>query len=591
MIYLGDKMKKIMLVLSMSLIVSSAFSTVTLTESGKSGTTVTIGYSYNGSGGFPNAFGLVLQATGGTITLVTPAKIGKSTSEFKGFGIFPSAISIDDGNVTTYGTTPVEPNGLPGGPSALGTSRVIVSLGAIYADASGKPNNSGSLFTVVCSSGTTGLSAAAISEDAFREGVVDVNGVVLTVSPLNVTFPTPPGQATNQSPANNSTGQSRTPTLTWTVGSNTSTQNIYLSTSNPPTVVQSGAPNTQTTYTPGSSLAANTKYYWRIDEINSSGTTAGVVWNFTTAAAPGLATNPSPSSITPTLTWTAGSGTTSHNVYFGTDSTPDATEYIGNQAGTTYVPGTLTNNTIYYWRIDEVGPGGTTTGTVWRFTTIGPPTFVAAGSITSGTGTITPTLPTGRATNDILLLFVETSNQAVTISNQNGGTWNEVTNSQYCGIAADTTGVRLTVFWSRYNGTQGAPTVSDSGDHQQARMIAIRGATTTGNPWDVTAGGVEAVTDANGSIPGATTTVGNCLVVTAIATSLPDLTSTTRFSAWTNANLTSITERTDNSVTAGNGGGLGIATGIKATAGAYGNTAVTLATSAYKGMMSIAIKP
>jgi hypothetical protein len=220
------------------------------------------------------------------------------------------------------------------------------------------------------------------------------------------------------------------------------------------------------------------------------------------------------------------------------------------------------------------------------------PVFVAAGAVASGTGTITPALPTGRATNDILLLFIETSNQAVSISNQNGGTWTAVTNSpQYCGTAASTTGARLTAFWSRYNGTQGAPTVSDSGDHQLARIIAIRGAVTSGNPWDVTAGGVEAVSDTSGSIVGATTTVANTLVVTAIATSLPDESSTAKFSAWTNANLTSLTERTDNSVTAGNGGGLAIATGIKATAGAYGNTAVTLANAAYKGMMSIAIKP
>jgi hypothetical protein len=121
-------------------------------------------------------------------------------------------------------------------------------------------------------------------------------------------------------------------------------------------------------------------------------------------------------------------------------------------------------------------------------------------------------------------------------------------------------------------------------------MIAIRGAVTSGNPWDVTAGGVESTSDTSGSIPGATTTVANTLVVTAIATSLPDASGTANFSAWTNSNLTSVTERTDNTVTAGNGGGLGITTGVKATAGAYGNTTVTCASSATKGMMSIAIK-
>jgi hypothetical protein len=30
-------------------------------------------------------------------------------------------------------------------------------------------------------------------------------------------------------------------------------------------------------------LAANTRCYWRIDEVNTAGTTTGVVWRFTTA--------------------------------------------------------------------------------------------------------------------------------------------------------------------------------------------------------------------------------------------------------------------------------------------------------------------
>jgi PKD repeat protein len=220
------------------------------------------------------------------------------------------------------------------------------------------------------------------------------------------------------------------------------------------------------------------------------------------------------------------------------------------------------------------------------------PTFVAAGTVKSGTGAIAPALPAGIATNDILLLFVETANQASSISNQNGGTWAEVTGSpQYTGTAGGTAATRLTAFWSRYNGTQGAPTVSDSGNHQIGRIVALRGATTSGNPWDVTAGGVEATADTSGAIPGATTTVDKCLVVAAIATALPDATGTANFSAWANANLTSVTERTDNTANAGNGGGLAIATGEKATAGAYGSTAVTCATATTKAMLSLAIKP
>ena len=220
------------------------------------------------------------------------------------------------------------------------------------------------------------------------------------------------------------------------------------------------------------------------------------------------------------------------------------------------------------------------------------PTFVASGAVAYGTGTITPALPSGIQSNDILLLFLETANQVISISNQNGGTWTAVTNSpQGTGTEAAADATRLTAFWSRYNGSQGAPTVSDSGNHQIGRIIAVRGAETSGNPWDVTAGGVEATADTSGSIPGATTTVANTLVVAAIATALPDANGTANFSAWANGNLANVTEQTDNTRGAGNGGGLAIATGEKATAGAYGNTTVTCATAAKKGMMSIALKP
>jgi len=220
------------------------------------------------------------------------------------------------------------------------------------------------------------------------------------------------------------------------------------------------------------------------------------------------------------------------------------------------------------------------------------PTFVASGGQASGTGAITPSLPAGIATNDILLLFLETANQTISITNSNGGTWAEVTNSpQGTGTAGANGATRLTVFWSRYNGTQGAPTISDSGDHQIGNIVAIRGVVASGNPWDVTAGGVDATSNTSGTIPGATTSVPDALVVAAIATDLPDSNGTANFASWANSNLTNVTERFDVTRNSGNGGGIGIATGNKTTAGAYGNTTVTLASSAVKGMMSIALKP
>ena len=254
----------------------------------------------------------------------------------------------------------------------------------------------------------------------------------------------------------------------------------------------------------------------------------------------------------------------------------------------TYAAGTYTVS------LTATNAGGSDgeTKTNYITVTVAPPTFVAAGSVASGTGTITPALPSGIASNDILLLFLETANQAISISNQNGGTWTQATNSpQGYGTAGASNATRLTVFWSRYNGTQGAPTASDSGNHQIGRIIAIRGATTSGDPCNVTAGGTESTVDTSGAIPGATTTVDNTLVVAAIATSLPDTNGTSNFSSWTNADLSSVSERTDNTRSSGNGGGLGVATGVKATAGAYTTTSVTCGTASTKAMMSIAIKP
>jgi len=94
----------------------------------------------------------------------------------------------------------------------------------------------------------------------------------------------------------------------------------------------------------------------------------------------------------------------------------------------------LDTNTTYYWRIDEKTPPGTTTGTVWSFTTAAQSagvTYVGAGSVASGTGPITPGLPAGLLPGDLLVLFLETAGDNIAVANgtsnlrptNNGGTW------------------------------------------------------------------------------------------------------------------------------------------------------------------------
>ena len=70
--------------------------------------------------------------------------------------------------------------------------------------------------------------------------------------------------------------------------------------------------------------------------------------------------------LTPILTWDAASGADSYDIYFGAIAPGD---FVVNQTNLDFDPGTLLPSTTYYWRVDTVNGGGTTTGTVWSFTT------------------------------------------------------------------------------------------------------------------------------------------------------------------------------------------------------------------------------
>src|SRR5439155_20563953 len=117
------------------------------------------------------------------------------------------------------------------------------------------------------------------------------------------------------------------------------------------------------------------------------------------------------------------------------------------------------------------------------------PAYQAAGTVQSGTGTLTVAWP-AHAINDIGLLIIETQNDAVTLA-ANAANWTQVTNSPQ-GTGTTSTGTRLTVFWSRATSTSmGNVGLTGTGmDHQIAQILTFRGVTTSGNPWDVTAGDV-----------------------------------------------------------------------------------------------------
>ena len=215
------------------------------------------------------------------------------------------------------------------------------------------------------------------------------------------------------------------------------------------------------------------------------------------------------------------------------------------------------------------------------------PVFVAAGTFTEGTGAISPPLPAGIEVNDLLLWVTETSNQAITVADGGGGTWGNVTNTpQGIGTAAAAGATRIHVRWSRYNGTQTAPTSSDSGDHQSGRILAFRGVVATGTPWNASTGGTNSVPDGPFNMGGGTTTEPNTLVLILVSASLPDTWATP-----VNANLANITVLMSDNSTAGNDGGLLVASGEWVDVGAYGSTLITPTNNNNYAYMTIALVP
>ena len=218
------------------------------------------------------------------------------------------------------------------------------------------------------------------------------------------------------------------------------------------------------------------------------------------------------------------------------------------------------------------------------------PTFVAKGDMSYSQRSTTPSLPTGIQNGDILILVVETANQSITITNTgSAGSWTLLSSSPQGTGTAGGTATRITVWYAVYGGSGTiGPTLSDSGNHQFAEVFAFRNVDPN-NPIGATAGGVESTADTSGSIPGASTTSVDSLILVVMGTALPDSNGSAEYSGQSNPNLANITEIEDFTRNTGTGGGISVTTGTKATIGSYGATSVTTGTATAKAMISLAL--
>src|SRR5438093_1921030 len=144
--------------------------------------------------------------------------------------------------------------------------------------------------------------------------------------------PDGPAPPSSPNPPSGATWVTVTPTLSWRSDRATSYE-VRFGTTNPPPTVASNI--TEYWYaTPR--LNPGTMYFWQIVASNSSGTTAGPIWSFTTdptagPPGPGTPSSPNPPSgttwvtVTPTLSWQS-DGATSYEIRFGSTNPPPTAE-------------------------------------------------------------------------------------------------------------------------------------------------------------------------------------------------------------------------------------------------------------------------
>ncbi|MCW1431397.1 hypothetical protein [Novosphingobium sp. JCM 18896] len=235
-------------------------------------------------------------------------------------------------------------------------------------------------------------------------------------------------------------------------------------------------------------------------------------------------------------------------------------------------------------------PAGFTGGSTYTIDCKGyeGPAWVNA---TSGAGSTAATSidfsSSGRAAGDELFIAVATANQA--IATPTGFT--EVTDNsaspQSRGTAAAAGGLRGAVFRKTSDGTETTVTIADSGDHQYAVGAVFRPASGQAIAIEAAAGrNAAAATSQTGN--SLTTGVDECLNVDFWFTDRDNAGPT--YSAQANASLTNVTKRFDAGTTQGQGSGIMIVTGEKATAGSVSATTATSAASAAYCVITLALK-
>ena len=201
-------------------------------------------------------------------------------------------------------------------------------------------------------------------------------GSILFTMPITISIAAP----VLASPVNGATSQLRTPSLTWGSVIGATMYRVQLSTASDLSLPAIDDSTTGLSYTPVA-LTGNTTWYWRVVGKNGNVSSSwSSIFSFTTIPEiPGVVTISLPIntaadvSVTPTLTWTAGTGGAAdiYMVKVSTSSTFSSLVVNDSTVTTTYtLSTTLTNSTVYYWEVAGKNSTGTGVFVSSYFTTV-----------------------------------------------------------------------------------------------------------------------------------------------------------------------------------------------------------------------------
>lgn len=288
------------------------------------------------------------------------------------------------------------------------------------------------------------------------------------------------------------------------------------------------------------------------------------------------------------------SGTVEHDIqryyvsdtgFSGAASAPAAITDLAGTAGDTQVA--LTHSAP-----DDGGSAITDYNYEFRAAGFDEPVFVAAGTQGNGTAGVSPGLPAGIVTGDLLLLHIEGEGEDVNADGAPAG-WTLV-GTVASATSSETDRTRHTVYWTAYDsGSPPSTSVPDAGDHTLAVITAWRNVDTS-NPFVAVQTSSSGTNATSHTATGVTNTVNRAMIVASVSHGDDAATAgqpCINADAFTATSPSTLADAARVGTSSGSDGTIGVAYGIQATAAATGSIAWNSTVSEERAAIVMALRP